>query len=107
MSGKERARVKFIDALQGRAGLCVRCNDNRAGFCGECMEKQSDYRVAAAKATITEAVCKEAYERGVAEERERIELCIDGEVHDPNVRQDLLASIRNPSPACETAGEEE
>ncbi len=40
-----------------------------------------------------------ALRAATAAERERIELCIDGEVHDPNVRQDLLASIRTPSPA--------
>ncbi len=34
------------------------------------MKHKVDAATAAAKATITEAVCKEAYERGVAEERE-------------------------------------
>ncbi len=115
MSGRERARVKFMYALQGQAGLCVRCNDNRSGFCGECMEKQSALRVAVAEATIT----KEAYERGVAEERERIEampcygewadgkFCLRDDFDKDLCPRCAAIRARTPSPACETAGEEE
>ncbi len=103
MSGRERARVKFMDALQGRAGLCVRCNDNRSGYCGECMEKQSSARVAAAEATIT----KEAYERGVAEEREALMQttnkleAIWGYAGGAFKQVRAAIRARTPSPACE------
>ena len=79
---------------------------------------ENDYRLwqaatAAARATITEGVCKEAYERGVAEERERCARTAEdaikiwaGEERANALCLRIATAIRarTPSPACETCG---
>ncbi len=101
MSGDER--TKHLCQC-GSEWLSV--NHTRCELCGL---MRTGYSIGYQQGHIdaTAAAKVEAYERGVAEERERcaaIVLC--NALGDKQIQQ-LAAFIRTPSPACETAGEEE
>ncbi len=112
MSGRERFDAHILERYEDRVVWYgdtpgISCDED----CYNNMWLAWQAATAAAKATITEAVCKEAYERGVAAMPCYWKwLSHDGNKHcrgDATCPRCAAIRARTPSPACETAGEEE